>query len=78
MTRIALAFVLLFALTGCRAGGAITCPTVRVYSPAFLKATSAELDMIEKNAPHVVQMLNDYGVERDAIRKCLALQSSSH
>jgi len=61
-------------LAGCKPGGAITCPTLRGYSPAFLAATAKEIGVIEQTAPHVVKMLNDYGVERDAIRTCIKLR----
>lgn len=66
---ILIALVLLLA--ACKQGGAITCPTLRGYSPAFLAAAARELEGLDRNAPHVAQMLNDYGVERDAIRECL-------
>jgi len=74
---LAAAACLALALAGCKPGAAITCPTLKVYSESFKAAASAELDMIEAKAPHIVQMINDYGVERDAIRKCLKLRKKS-
>lgn len=71
---IAVGFMAL-ALAGCpKNGGTITCPSLKQYSTSFLKEAEQELGMIERNAPNIVKMLNDYGVQRDAIRKCLALQ----
>lgn len=74
-------FVFLLLMTmmlfGCKEGAGITCPTVRGYSASFLAATEKEVGMIEQTAPHVVRMLNDYGVERDAIRECLKRQKAS-
>ena len=72
LTLIALALV----LAACKQGGAITCPTLRGYSPAFMAAAARELDGISQKAPHIAQMLNDYGVERDAIRECLRRQAT--
>ena len=68
------ALVLLLAAR--KQGGAITCPTLRGYSPAFMAAAARELEALDRNTPHVVQMLNDYGVERDAIRECLKRQKA--
>lgn len=64
-------------LGGCPQGGAITCPTFVKYSKAFLQQANVELEMIEAKAPNVVQLVNDYGVERDAIRKCIALRAKA-
>lgn len=63
-------------LAGCPKGYGITCPTLKQYSAEFQAKALAEIDMIEKNAPNVVTMFNDYGVTRDAIRKCIALQKA--
>lgn len=65
---------ILVLLAACKQGGAITCPTLRGYSPAFIAAAARELEGLDRGAPHVEQMLNDYGVERDAIRECLKRQ----
>ena len=64
-------------LAGCNQSGAITCPTLKGYSPAFMKAAADELLAAEKTSPHLAQLLNDYGVERDAIRECLKRQKRS-
>ena len=55
----------------------ITCPTEKNYSAAFKAQVAAEIDMIEAKAPGVMIMLNDYGVERKAIRKCLDIQKKA-
>lgn len=62
----------------CSPGGYITCPTLKQYSQSFLSKAADEIEMIEKDAPNVTQMINDYGVERDAIRKCIKLRAKSH
>ena len=64
-------------LASCKPGAAITCPTLKQYSKAFLQETAKQLDMIEKTAPNIVIMVNDYGVTRDAIRKCISLRLKS-
>ncbi len=56
-------------LAACKPGAGVTCPPLIPYSKAFQRAAMAELDAIK--APHLEQMLNDYGVTRDAIRACL-------
>lgn len=77
MLKALLALPIVLAVSGCPKGGAITCPTFVGYSDAFLAATEKEIAKIENDAPHVVEMLNDYGVERDAIRECLRRQKAS-
>lgn len=67
--------VLALLLAGCNQGGAITCPTLKGYSSAFMKSAARELDGLDQTTPHLVQMLNDYGVERDAIRECLKFRN---
>jgi hypothetical protein len=62
-------FVLLLLLAACRPGTALTCPPLIPYAADFQKRAMAELDAIA--APHLEQMLNDYGVTRDAIRACV-------
>ena len=74
--RNAILLALVLMIAACKQGGAITCPTLKGYSPAFLAAATRELDGLDRIAPHVAQMLNDYGVERDAIRECLRRQKS--
>lgn len=65
------------ALGACKPGAAITCPTLKSYSKAFLAKAGDELDMIEAKAPNIVQLLNDYSVERDAIRRCIKLRAKA-
>lgn len=36
----------------------------------------AQYTMVEKTSPDLVKMIDDYGVERDAIRKCIALRNA--
>ena len=69
--------MLVLLLVACKQGGAITCPTLRGYSPAFMTAAARELEGLDRKEPHVAQMLNDYGVERDAIRERLRRQKRS-
>lgn len=69
--RAAIVIALATSLAACKPGGAITCPTIRGYSAAFQAAAARELDTIDKTAPHLAQMISDYGVERDAIRECI-------
>lgn len=61
-------------LAGCPKGYGITCPTVKKYSDEFIARVETQYAMVEKEAPDLVKMVDDYGVERDAIRKCIALQ----
>lgn len=74
MLRATFLAVLALALGGCPEGASITCPTLKEYSAAFLAKAERELDAIERIAPSVVEIVNDYGVDRDAIRKCIALR----
>lgn len=64
-------------LASCKPGAAITCPTLKQYSKAFLQETGKQLDLIEAMAPNIVIMVNDYGVTRDSIRKCINLRMKS-
>jgi hypothetical protein len=59
----------LLLLSGCKKGDAIVCVPLVPYSADFQKAVDREIAQIE--APYLFQMLNDYGVTRDAIRKCI-------
>ncbi len=72
--RHAMLVVLVLLLAACKQGGAVTCPTLRGYSPAFMAAAAREIESLGRSTPHVAQMLSDYGVERDAIRECLRRQ----
>jgi hypothetical protein len=56
----------------CSPGARVTCPALKQYGPEFQAAAAAELRVIMDTAPHVVQMVNDLGVTRNAIRACLA------
>lgn len=58
-------------------GAAITCPTLREYSNEFLKAAAQEMKTIHSTAPHVATLVDDYGVDRDAIRKCIELRGKA-
>jgi hypothetical protein len=62
-------------LAGCPRGAAITCPPLVQYD----KKTQAEAlkELMQINAPTLERMLNDYGLTRDAIRKCLTHRSRS-
>lgn len=71
ITVLALAPFLMAGLTECDPKAAITCPPLKQYSKAFQAAAAAEYEAVEKTAPHLVQMIDDYGVSRDAIRACL-------
>ncbi len=75
--RGAILLAMALSLAACKQGGAITCPTLRGYSPVFMAAAARELEDMDRIAPHVAQMLNDYGVERDAIRVCLKRQKAA-
>lgn len=58
-------------LAACKPGAVITCPPLKGYSAEFQAAAAAEYEAVEKIAPHLVQMVDDYGVSRRAIRACL-------
>jgi len=47
-----------------------SCPPVRQYSQDFLNAAADELTEIRDRAPHVAQMITDYGAERKALKAC--------
>lgn len=55
----------------CERGSSITCPPLKQYSAQFQAAAAAEYEKVELQAPHLMQMIDDYGVTRDAIRACL-------
>lgn len=75
--RILAMIALALALAACKQGGAITCPTLKGYSASFMSAAARELEGLDRTAPHLAQMLNDYGVERDATRECLRRQKAT-
>ena len=72
-----LIFTLSLMLAACNQGGAITCPTFKGYSTLFVASAARELECLSHRAPHLAQMMDDYGVERDAIRECLKRQKAS-
>ncbi len=55
----------------CDPKAAITCPPLKQYSKEFQAAAAREYEAVEASAPHLVQMFDDYGVSRAAIRACL-------
>jgi hypothetical protein len=57
------------SLTACKQSVAITCPPLIRYSSDFLKAVDREIAQMD--APYLFQLANDYGVTRDAIRRCI-------
>lgn len=59
------------ALAACKPGASITCTPLKQYSADFMKAAAKEYAMVEVQAPHLVRLVDDYGIERDAIRACL-------
>jgi hypothetical protein len=71
MRRLALIFAALLAVTACKPGAVVTCPSLKQYSAAFQKEAAREYALVEKMAPHLMQMVDDYGVERSAIRACI-------
>lgn len=76
-STVAIALAVTLGLSTCQQGAAITCPTLKQYSKTFLQEAGRQLDLIEATAPNIVIMVNDYGVERDAIRKCIQLRVKS-
>lgn len=58
-------------LAGRNQGGAIKFPRLKRYLSAFMMSAADELVAAEKISAHLVQLLNGYGVERDATRECL-------
>lgn len=70
-----LAFIGVVAV-GCKPGAVITCPPMKQYSKQFQEQAAREYELVLKIAPHLTQMIDDYGVERDAIRACLKRKRS--
>lgn len=62
-------------LVGCNDGKKVkvqvkyVCPVLLDYSKDFQAALDREIASLE--APYLFQILNDYGVTRDAIRSCI-------
>lgn len=70
--RNAIIIAMALALAGCAHGAAITCgPPLKQYSKEFQAKAADEYEAIEPSAPHITQMVDDYGLERTAIRACL-------
>lgn len=67
-----MAVILAMSLGGCATAPSerlkVVTPKLKAYSPQFQQATADELDHIQDTAPHVVEMINDYGQLRAAIR----------
>lgn len=55
----------------CSPGSRVTCPALKNYPAEFQAEVAKELRIIIDTSPHVVEMLNDYGVTRNAIRACI-------
>lgn len=58
-------------VAGCPKSGGIACPPLKQYSKEFQAAAAREYEAVEASAPHLVQMVDDYGLSRAAIRACL-------
>jgi lipoprotein NlpI len=71
--KLILAVAAVLALSGCVKKSQVVvkyvCPAVLEYSPDFQAALDREVASID--APYLFQILNDYGVTRDGIRKCI-------
>lgn len=55
----------------CAPVSGITCPDLRQYSPAYLQKVAAQYRQIETTMPELAGMIDDYGIERAAIRECI-------
>lgn len=53
-------------------GAAITCPSLKNYSKAEQEQALREYELVEKMAPMIIRMINDYVDLRAAIKKCIA------
>lgn len=68
MTR---ALLVLLLLSACAPAPAVNaCPPVKPYSAEFQLVAAAELEAIKSTAPHVAEMITDYGAERAMLRAC--------
>jgi hypothetical protein len=56
-------------LAACKHSEKVVCPPLLTYSTDFLMALDREVASLD--APYLFQIMNDYGVKRDAIRKCI-------
>ena len=62
----------LMPLAACGTVHSEACGVLFSYSPDFQKQAATELDYLRGTgqAPHVVQLVQDYGTTRDTIRAC--------
>lgn len=42
-----------------------------------MTAAAEEYAAVEKTAPHLVRLVDDYGIQRDVIRKCIEKQAQA-
>jgi hypothetical protein len=68
-SKLCLVMALGASLAACNQKAIVACPSLVPYSADFQKALSREIAQLD--APYLFQVLNDYGVTRDAIRACL-------
>jgi hypothetical protein len=54
-----------------------SCPPLVTYNHGFQAATAKELKAIAGEAPHVAQMITDYGAERRALATCQTAASKA-
>lgn len=57
-----------FSLAACQTAGGGGCPPLVTYSHTFQKQAARELQGAKQSAPHVAQLVIDYGKLRDACR----------
>lgn len=55
----------------CGPGASITCPSIKQYPKEFLAAAAKEYAQVENVAPHLIRLVDDFGIQRDVIRKCI-------
>ncbi len=61
---------LLMLLAGCQTVPSNSCGVLYTYSTDFQRQAAVELKEIQAGAPHVAQLMDDYGKTRDTIRAC--------
>ena len=65
------ALMALLLLSACAPAPVVSaCPPVKPYSAEFQSQAAAELEAIKYTAPHVAEMITDYGTERAMLRAC--------
>ncbi len=74
MAHFKLAAVILMGLVlaGCKHSASVTCPPLFIYTVADMKQAAREYARIKDDAVKVALMVDDYGLTRNAISKCLA------